>query len=161
MTPVKMCNSFDSSLNRSQNNLEQSANSATAIASPAATLKETAPKPDKYFERQHVCRFPGCASRFTRADELNRHSRIHTGERPYKCDFAGCSKAFTRSDHLTTHSRTHTGEKPFACHLCSRRFARSDERKRHTKTHQKQDINRNITDNEDVLSQPVKKAPII
>merc|ERR1712072_1025028 len=28
-------------------------------------------------EKPHVCQFPGCTKRFSRSDELTRHSRIH------------------------------------------------------------------------------------
>ena len=73
----------------------------------------------------------GCEKRFSRSDELNRHTRIHTGYKPFVCTI--CMRSFSRSDHLTTHIRTHTGEKPFACTVCSRKFARSDERRRHSK----------------------------
>ena len=75
--------------------------------------------------------FQGCEKRFSRSDELNRHTRIHTGYKPFVCTI--CMRSFSRSDHLTTHIRTHTGEKPFACSVCTRKFARSDERRRHSK----------------------------
>ncbi|KAK7910124.1 hypothetical protein WMY93_014808 [Mugilogobius chulae] len=84
------------------------------------------------------CVVQGCERRFSRSDELNRHVRIHTGQKPFQCTI--CSRAFSRSDHLTTHTRTHTGEKPFSCDVCGKKFARSDERKRHGRVHIKQQL---------------------
>ncbi|XP_068164330.1 early growth response protein 1-like [Antennarius striatus] len=84
------------------------------------------------------CSVQGCERRFSRSDELNRHVRIHTGQKPFQCVI--CSRSFSRSDHLTTHTRTHTGEKPFSCDVCGKRFARSDERKRHGRVHVKQQL---------------------
>ncbi|XP_040887617.1 early growth response protein 1-like [Toxotes jaculatrix] len=84
------------------------------------------------------CSVQGCERRFSRSDELNRHVRIHTGQKPFQCSI--CARSFSRSDHLTTHTRTHTGEKPFSCDVCGKRFARSDERKRHGRVHVKQQL---------------------
>ncbi|CAK6974740.1 early growth response protein 4-like [Scomber scombrus] len=85
-----------------------------------------------------TCSVQGCDRRFSRSDELNRHVRIHTGQKPFQCTI--CARSFSRSDHLTTHTRTHTGEKPFSCDVCGKRFARSDERKRHGRVHVKQQL---------------------
>ncbi|XP_075239309.1 uncharacterized protein LOC142334865 [Convolutriloba macropyga] len=84
-------------------------------------------------DRPYKCIIAECNRRFSRSDELNRHTRIHTGTKPYECEI--CKRRFTRSDHLTTHMRTHTGEKPFKCSHCEKSFARSDEKKRHEKIH--------------------------
>nr|XP_057922978.1 early growth response protein 4-like [Doryrhamphus excisus] len=84
------------------------------------------------------CSVDGCERSFSRSDELNRHVRVHTGQKPFKCSV--CARSFSRSDHLTTHMRTHTGEKPFSCDVCGKRFARSDERKRHGRVHVKQQL---------------------
>ncbi|XP_077597792.1 uncharacterized protein LOC144213289 [Stigmatopora nigra] len=84
------------------------------------------------------CSVEGCERRFSRSDELNRHVRVHTGQKPFQCGV--CARSFSRSDHLTTHTRTHTGEKPFSCDVCGKRFARSDERKRHGRVHVKQQL---------------------
>ena len=47
----------------------------------------------------------GCGWRFSRSDELTRHTR---------------SAQCRQSGHCSLYSRKHTGTKPFKCHLCHR-----------------------------------------
>ncbi|XP_022045015.1 early growth response protein 1-like [Acanthochromis polyacanthus] len=114
-------------------------NSVHASGAPkVARASRRAPARGALKVKPFPCSVQGCERRFSRSDELNRHVRIHTGQKPFQCTI--CARSFSRSDHLTTHTRTHTGEKPFSCDVCGKRFARSDERKRHGRVHVKQQL---------------------
>uniref|UniRef100_A0A3P8TNH4 Early growth response 4 n=1 Tax=Amphiprion percula TaxID=161767 RepID=A0A3P8TNH4_AMPPE len=114
-------------------------NSVHAPGAPkVARASRRAPARGALKVKPFPCSVQGCERRFSRSDELNRHVRIHTGQKPFQCTI--CARSFSRSDHLTTHTRTHTGEKPFSCDVCGKRFARSDERKRHGRVHVKQQL---------------------
>ncbi|KAK9685049.1 hypothetical protein K7432_015642 [Basidiobolus ranarum] len=44
---------------------------------------------------------PYCSRSFKRKHDLQRHIRLHTGERPYKCNM--CQRSFSRTDALRRH----------------------------------------------------------
>ncbi|KAI8887033.1 hypothetical protein K501DRAFT_321573 [Backusella circina FSU 941] len=52
-----------------------------------------------------------------------------TDARPYPCHL--CTRAFARKHDLQRHIRVHTGDKPFSCPCCKKAFARTDALKRH------------------------------
>lgn len=49
--------------------------------------------------------------------------------RPYPCHL--CRRAFARKHDLQRHIRVHTGDKPYSCPCCKKAFARTDALKRH------------------------------
>ncbi|XP_077187446.1 uncharacterized protein LOC143834505 [Paroedura picta] len=100
------------------------------IFSLGATLA-TPQGPREAEAEPHPC--PECGRGFSAAAVLERHRRLHRGEKPYQCRV--CGKGFAWSSHFERHQLSHTGEKPFPCAYCGKRFGRSSHRNRHERSH--------------------------
>ncbi|KAL4720881.1 hypothetical protein ACJJTC_003015 [Scirpophaga incertulas] len=74
-----------------------------------------------------------CGKKFMFKCLLDKHQRVHTGEKPNKCDF--CGKAFSSRYSLRTHLFIHTNEKPYKCSFCDYACRDSSSLRKHHSTH--------------------------
>ena len=77
-----------------------------AIPRRPSTIRARLQQPDAsgLIGTPRVCRY--CGRSFMAKYDLERHERVHSGERPFAC--SSCGKRFSRKDHLRLHlSRVH------------------------------------------------------
>ncbi len=63
-------------------------------------------------DKRLTCTYPGCGRLFKRTEHLNRHVRMHTGEKPYACLEPNCNRRFSRSDNMHAHMLRAHKKKP-------------------------------------------------
>ncbi|XP_065088187.1 zinc finger protein 62-like [Ochlerotatus camptorhynchus] len=79
-------------------------------------------------QKKHVCDV--CGANFRNKGVLKRHRRtVHASEYPFACPC--CPKKLPTQEQLNAHTRVHTGVKPYACRFCERSFSHFTDRKRH------------------------------
>ncbi|XP_064473293.1 gastrula zinc finger protein XlCGF26.1-like isoform X1 [Ornithodoros turicata] len=105
-------------------------------------------------KRPFIC--PTCGKAFRRKEHVERHMKMHTGERNFVC--STCGKSFSQKVHLENHVRIHTGERPFSCHVCGKAFRRKEHIGRHMKIHTEAKL---TTDAEGKMVVRVQKAPTV
>ncbi|XP_016842062.1 zinc finger protein 236 isoform X1 [Nasonia vitripennis] len=72
-----------------------------------------------------------CGKSFSKPCQVERHIRVHTGERPFKCET--CNKSFSQKSSLQLHQKSHTGERPYACPHCDQSFTQSGNLQTHVR----------------------------
>eukprot|EP00795_Rhopilema_esculentum_P012984 gene12984-3751_t len=74
-----------------------------------------------------------CGKAFRWKNDMQRHERIHTGEKPFQCDI--CDRSFCQESNLKFHLQRHRGEKPYLCEVCGRCFTLKDTLLKHNTVH--------------------------
>ncbi|XP_019353923.2 zinc finger protein 568 [Alligator mississippiensis] len=101
------------------------------VSSRPGQRKKQVPARRPTGEKCHGC--PECGKRFTRANNLAIHRRLHSGEQLHKCP--ECGKTCVTHSDLAKHLRVHSQERPHKCPECSKTFIKLSHLARHRRGH--------------------------
>lgn len=100
-----------------------------AFSTTARTLYAAHVRSHNKHNAKYQCRF--CDFKSGNLPGVERHERIHTGDKPFLCRF--CQRAFADSGNLKKHERGHTGEYPYVCDSCNYKTVRRERLVKHRK----------------------------
>uniref|UniRef100_A0A182Y8H4 Zinc finger protein Xfin n=1 Tax=Anopheles stephensi TaxID=30069 RepID=A0A182Y8H4_ANOST len=87
-----------------------------------------------YHEQMGTFKCQYCERVFGTRARLERHERVHTGERPYACHL--CPKTFIHSGQLATHISRHNNERGHLCAQCGKAFLSKAMLRQHQESHE-------------------------
>ncbi|XP_072939999.1 uncharacterized protein [Epargyreus clarus] len=74
-----------------------------------------------------------CGVRFASRGGLNRHMRVHSGERPYAC--RTCGRRFAQREVMRRHELLHADKRPYQCGACPKAYTQRGALEAHVRSH--------------------------